>query len=132
MHAAANEVFLQHAAAPGGAVNARGRGLGAEHGVAGDPGFVPALADDGVDPILGFDLKHCAGREVMQMDAAFDLGLNQLAVDVVAQVGVRRKERGQILVGVSVGVEGRQCLSSLLDSTPNTLIRANLRDKAPW
>lgn len=92
MHASADEVFLEHGAAPRGAVNARRRQLGTEDRVAGDPRFVPALADDGVDAVLRLNLKHCSRREPVQVHAAFDLGFDQIVIDLVAQVRTRREQ----------------------------------------
>ena len=47
-----------------------------------------------VDPVLGFDFEHCARRQVLKEDAAFDLRLDNAPIDLVAQVRIRSKYRG--------------------------------------
>ena len=45
--------------------------------------------------MLGLDLENGLGRKIFQENAAFDFRLNDAAVDLVAEVEVRR-ERGQV------------------------------------
>jgi hypothetical protein len=110
VHAAADEVLLQHAAAPCGPVNSRRRRLGTEYRMPGNPGFVRALADDCINAILSPDLEHRARRQTMQMDSAFDLGLDQVVIDVVAEVGIRLKERRKLRMSVRIVLEGQSRL----------------------
>lgn len=45
--------------------------------------------------MLGLNLENGVRSEIFQKDAAFDLRLNDVAVDLVAEVEVRH-ERGQV------------------------------------
>ena len=119
VHAATDEVFLQHAAAPCRSVNPRRHGLGTEHRMPRNPRLIRALADDGINAILRFDFQDCPRRYMMQVNATLDLRLDHVAVDVVAQVRIRRKHVREFPVSVGVCVEGRQSLNSPTpDSTP--------------
>lgn len=112
VHAAADEVFLQHAAAPRRSVNPRRYGFGTEHRMPGNPRLVRILADDGINAILRFDLEDRPRRYAMQVDAALDLRLDHVAVDIVAQMRIRRKHIREFRVSVGICVEGRQSLNS--------------------
>jgi hypothetical protein len=84
VHAAADEMFLQHAAAPRGSVNPGRHGLGTEYRMPGNPGLIPTLADDGINAILRFDFQDGPRRYMMQINSALDLRLDHVAVNVIA------------------------------------------------
>lgn len=84
VHATADEVFLQHAAPPGGSVNPRRYGLGTENRMPGNPGFIPTLADDGINAVLRFDFQDGPRRYAMQVNPTLDLRLDHVAVNVIA------------------------------------------------
>ena len=65
-----------------------------------DQRLVPTLVQNGVGAILGLNLQNGSRRKILQMDAALDLRLDDVAVDGVAQVGVGRKEPGMVASGV--------------------------------
>ena len=78
----------------------------------GNPGLIPTLADDGINPILRLDLQDGPWRYTMQVNSALDLRLDHLAVNVVAQVGIWRNDRRECRVSICIGVVNRQSLNS--------------------
>ena len=44
--------------------------------------------------MLGFDLQYRFGRKVFQENPAFDLRLHNMAIYLIAEVGVRREKGG--------------------------------------
>ena len=116
-HAASDVAGFKHGAAPGGSVDSDGNRLRAKDGMAGDEGLVPAFVQDGVEAIFGSNFKDGSGGKIVEVDAAFDFGLDDVAVDVIAQVGVGWKQPG---ISASGG-HGR----------PTVIGRAGLADLQP-
>lgn len=94
-HAAAHKVTLEHGASPGGTGDGDENGLRTVLGMAGDEGGGIVDQDGGVEMMLGLNLENGLGRKVFEEDTAFDFGLNDVAIDLVAEVEVGR-ERGQL------------------------------------
>ena len=91
MHAAADELELEHGASPGGAGDGNMDGLGTELRMAGEQGFAAAEEHRGVAVVQGLNLQDGGGRKVVEKNSAFDFGLDDAAVDFVGEVGVRVK-----------------------------------------
>jgi len=47
-----------------------------------------------VDPVLGLDFEHSAGRQFVKEDSTLNLRLNDVPVDLVAQMLIRGEHRG--------------------------------------
>lgn len=94
-HATADEMTLEHGASPSGPGDSDEDRLRAVLGMPGDQGGSVIDHDRGIEMMLGLDLKNGFGSEVFEEDAAFDLRLNDVAVDLIAEVEVRH-ERGQV------------------------------------
>src|SRR6266446_593253 len=89
VHAAADVLELEHGASPGGAGNGDLNRVRAEFGMAGDEGIAAAEQDGGVAVVHGLDVEDGGGREIVEKDSTFDFGLDDGAVDVIGQIGVR-------------------------------------------
>src|SRR5262249_25952023 len=100
VHPAADESMFQHRPAPRGPMDRNKHGFGTEHRVAMQQRIALAATDQRVDPILGFDFYNRSPREIVHRNATFDLGLDNGAVDLVAQVRIWRKHRGNGRVDV--------------------------------
>ena len=94
-HAPTDEAALQHAAAPCGTGNGDGNWLGAEFRMAGDERGTVFEKDRGVAMMLSLDLQHGSRRQVVQENAAFNLRLNDLVIDLIAEIGVGH-EKGTV------------------------------------
>src|SRR5690348_5921007 len=93
VHAAADELFLEHGTTPSGAMNLHEHGAWTILGVPRDQ-RVPATAiDDRIPPLAGLHFENGSGSEVAQVNTAFDLGLDQIRVDLVAQIRVWLEQR---------------------------------------
>jgi len=68
----------------------------AEPGVTRYQRLAEALMDDRVQVIHGLHFEHGVGRHICQVDAAFDFRLRQIAVNFVAEVGVRSEQSIQL------------------------------------
>ena len=55
--------------------------------------FAFAATHQSINAILSFDFHHCALGQVVHRDAAFDLRLDDVAVDLITEPGTRRKHR---------------------------------------
>jgi hypothetical protein len=86
MHAAADEVLLQHGAAPCGSANVNLNGFGAELRVAADQGLIVATIDQLAEPILCRNFENISRAEIAQIDSAFDLRLDDSAVDLITKI----------------------------------------------
>jgi hypothetical protein len=89
---AADETLFDHAAAPSRAVDLDQHRIRTIDGMAGNPSLPIALAHDRVHAIPRLDFEHGARWEVPEMDATFYFRLNQIPVDLVAQIRVRFKK----------------------------------------
>ena len=77
-----------------------GNGLRAKYRMARDQGLVPAFVQNGIKAILGSNFEDGSRGKIVKMDTTFDLGLDDVAVDVIAQIGVRWKELRMVASGV--------------------------------
>src|SRR5262249_12013427 len=66
--------------------------LGAEYGVTANGSTVIAPVFQTTSPVLRLYLQHLSWQEVRQMDAAFDLRLNDKTINRIAEVRVWSKE----------------------------------------
>src|SRR5579864_2734028 len=94
MHTPAEELKLEHGASPARAGDGDLDRLRAEFGMTGEKSLAASEEDCGVAVIHGLNFKNGGRREIVQEDAAFDLRPDDLAVDLVAQVWVRREHIG--------------------------------------
>jgi hypothetical protein len=94
-HAAADEATLQHAATPGGTGDSDGNWLRTEFRMAGDESGTVFEKDGRVAMVLCLDLQHSGRRKVVQEDATFNLRLNDLMIDLIAEIGVGH-EKGTV------------------------------------
>jgi hypothetical protein len=46
--------------------------------------------------IAGFNLDHVPGSQIVQVDAAIDLRLDQIVINPVAQISMRKVETGGV------------------------------------
>src|SRR3954454_14669619 len=69
-------------------------GLRTKYRMARNQRLIPPLVKDNVRAILGSNFQHGSRREILQVDTAFNLRLDDVAVHRVAQIGVGRKEPG--------------------------------------
>lgn len=102
-HAATDEAGFEHRSAPSGSVDGDRNGLGAKYRMARDQRLVPTFIKNGVKAIFGSNLQDRSRGKIVKMDTAFNFGLDDVAVDVIAQVGVGWKQ----LRMVASGVHGR-------------------------
>ena len=91
VHAAADVLQLEHGASPGGAGDGDVNRIGAEFGVAGNHGVTAAKKYSGVAVVHGLNVEHGGRRKIVKKDSAFDFGLDDGAIDVISEVGVRNK-----------------------------------------
>jgi hypothetical protein len=94
MHTAADVLQLEHGTSPGGAGDGDLDGLRAELGMAGEQGFTSAEKHGGVAMMHGLNLENSGGWKVVEKNAAFDFRLDDTAVDLVRQIGMRIEHRG--------------------------------------
>ena len=92
-HATADEVAFQHGASPGGTGDGDQDRLRAVFGMAGDHGGGVIDQDGSIKMMLGLNLENGFRGEIFQENAAFNFGLDDVAVDLVAEVEVRRERR---------------------------------------
>lgn len=96
VHAAANVLSFQHGASPGRAGDGDQYGLRAELGMPGNQSrpLVRAVVQKhcGVAVVLGLDLQHGRGWEVFKEDTAFNVGLDNLVIHFIAEVGMGREK----------------------------------------
>ncbi len=57
--------------------------------MAGDEGVAAAKQDGRVAVVHGLNVEHGGRREIVKKDPTFDFGLDDGAVDVIGQIGVR-------------------------------------------
>jgi hypothetical protein len=57
--------------------------------VAGNHGLTATQKHSGVAVVHGLNVEHSGGGKVVEKDSAFDLGLDDGAVNVISEVGVR-------------------------------------------
>jgi hypothetical protein len=62
-----------------------------------DPGSSVVPDDQAVVPVLRFDFEHRRLGKIAKVHAAFDLALNDCAVDLVAEILMRLKHSTLIL-----------------------------------
>ncbi len=89
VHAASDVLEFEHGTSPGGAGDGYLNRIGAEFGVAGDQSVAAAKQDSGVAVMHGLNVEHGGWREIVEKDSTFDFGLDDGAVDVIGQIGVR-------------------------------------------
>lgn len=89
VHATAEELRLDHGAAPSRAIDADRSRFRAEFGVAGDEGILAVEDDQFVNAVAGFNNEYGAGSQIPKVDAAFDLRTNEIAIQRVAERGMR-------------------------------------------
>jgi hypothetical protein len=92
VHPPPDEVQLQQRSAPGGSGYAHLHRIGAELGMAVDGGPVIATVFQITNPVPGFNHQAIARQQAIQMDAAFDFGLDDVVIDGVAEMRMRRKQ----------------------------------------
>src|SRR5581483_2180001 len=92
VHPAPNEGFFEQGAAPGGTIYVHLDQLGAEHRVTTNQRVTVFTVDHGASPILRVDLQHRATWQIAQVHAALDLRLNDVAIDLIAQMWARPKQ----------------------------------------
>ena len=61
--------------------------------MAGDHGGGVVDKDGSIEMMLGLNLENGLGRKIFQENAAFDFRLNDVAVDLIAEVEVRHERR---------------------------------------
>jgi len=59
--------------------------------MAGDQYLAPSQQHCRVAVILGLDMEDCRGLKSAEQHSTFNLGLHDIPIDVVAEVGVRYK-----------------------------------------
>lgn len=91
VHAAADEAGFQHGASPGRPGDGDLHGLRTILGMAGDHHRFIAEKTRGVVMVLGANVQDGGGRKMFEKDASFNLGLGDLAVHFVAEIGMRRE-----------------------------------------
>ena len=57
-----------------------------------NPGLAPTAVHHRVPAVLGLDLQHGPGREVLEKRAAFDLRLDDVAIHFIVEIGMTTKE----------------------------------------
>ena len=68
------------------------RRLGAKHRMTGDKGAAASFIANRIGTIFRFDFQHGPGPNVSQVDAALNLGLDNVTVHAVAEVRARVKK----------------------------------------
>ena len=89
VHATADVLEFEHGAAPGGASDGYMDWVRTEFWMAGEESVAASEKDRGVAVVHGLDVEHGGGRKVVEKDSALDLRLDDGAVNVISEVGVR-------------------------------------------
>ena len=89
VHTAPDIPRLEHGSAPSAAFERDQDRFGAILRVAGDQGLAFSLRDDGIATVLGEDKERGFRRKIFEGHTAFDLRLNDMAIDRIAQIRVR-------------------------------------------
>src|SRR5580704_7804310 len=97
VHSAAEICGLEHRTAPVGSRDLHQYGLRAEFRMAPDPGGSIPPRHDGVVAVPGLHFDFGGFRQVSQVDTTLDLALDDVAVDLVAQVLMRPEHPDSIV-----------------------------------
>jgi hypothetical protein len=89
VHPATDVLQFKHRASPSGTSDSDLHGTGAKFGVAGEHSVVAAEKYGGIAVVESLDFEDSRGGKVVQEDAALNFRLNDCAVHIIGQVGVR-------------------------------------------
>ena len=94
VHAATDEMCLQHGTSPSGSGDGDQDRLRAILRIPGKECLSTIKHDRGVAVILGANFQHSRGRQIVEVDAAFDLRLHDVAIHFIAEIVVWREGSG--------------------------------------
>ena len=83
VHAASYELELEHGTSPGGSGDGDLNWVGTKFRMAGDESVAAAEQNGGVAMVKSLDVENGGGREIVEKNAAFDFGLDDVVVDFV-------------------------------------------------
>jgi hypothetical protein len=89
VHTSANIAPLQHGTSPRRTRNCDLGWLGAKLGMSRDERFVVTQKDYQVTVMLGLNLEHSRGRQIVKRDAPFNFRLRNVVIHFIAEVGMR-------------------------------------------
>ena len=94
VHASTDKTYFQHRSAPGRTFNSHQHRLRTKRRMAPNPGLAPATMHDCVPAVLGLNLEHGPGRQVVEKGSAFDFRFDDVVVDGIVEIGMAAKELG--------------------------------------
>jgi len=110
VHAAADVLQLEHGASPGRAGNRDLHRLRTEFGMARKKRLTSAEKHSRITMVHGLDLKDCLWRKIVQKNSAFNFRLDDPAVDIIRQIGVRVKHTNNWQIEYPVSGAGTRAL----------------------
>jgi hypothetical protein len=91
VHAAADEAHLEHGTAPGRAGDGDLNWFGTVFGMSREQSRTLTQKQCRVEVVLGANVQHSVRRQAFQKYASLNLGLDDIPIHLVAEVGMRRE-----------------------------------------
>src|SRR5450755_2615165 len=89
MHTATDEAALQHRASPGRTTDGHLDWLWAVLGMPRDQRAIATQKKHRVAMVLGLNLEHSRGRQIVEKHAPFNFRLHEVVVHFIGEVGMR-------------------------------------------